>query len=82
MYFHSVHFIEKKKERRPVEREKRREKFRLERQAGGLSKEQLRAAQLERLQQAAATGIKVAIDLQFDDAMNEKVGGGIMSIGL
>jgi hypothetical protein len=23
----------------------------------------------------------VAIDLQFDDAMNEKVGGGIMSIG-
>lgn len=56
-----------------MEREKRREKFKLERQSGGLPKEQLRALQLGRLRDAAEKkSVRVGIDLQFDDAMNEK----------
>jgi hypothetical protein len=59
---------------RSEEREKRREKYKLERQNGGLPKDDLRALQLDRLRQAAENSIRVGIDLQFDDAMNEKVG--------
>jgi hypothetical protein len=56
-----------------LEREKRRERFKHERQNGGLAKDELRAIQLARLKQAEETAVKVGIDLQFDDAMNEKV---------
>jgi hypothetical protein len=56
-----------------LEREKRREKFKVERQNGGLAKDEIRSMQLARLQQTIETAIKVGIDLQFDDAMNEKV---------
>ena len=65
--------VEKKKGNRSEEREKRREKYKLERQNGGLPKDDLRALQLDRLKQAAQNSIRVGIDLQFDDAMNEKV---------
>ena len=71
--YSAYRFVEKKKVHRAAEREKRREKHKLERQNGGLSKDELRALQLQRLEQATRNNIKVGIDLQFDDAMNEKV---------
>merc|ERR1719477_312003 len=64
--------IEKKKENRKAEQERHREKFKIYRQEGGLSKGDLRNLQLSRLKISEANGLKVCIDLQFEDLMNEK----------
>lgn len=64
--------VEKKKQNRKFEQEKHREKFKLYRQEGGLPKAELRTMQLTRLTASLETGIKVCIDLQFEELMNEK----------
>merc|ERR1712240_57330 len=63
---------EKKKENRKAEQERHREKFKIYRQEGGLSKEDLRNLQLSRLKDSLVNGLKVCVDLQFEELMNEK----------
>jgi len=67
-----VKTIEKKKENRKAEQERHREKFKIYRQEGGLPKGDLRNLQLSRLKISEVNGLKVCIDLQFEELMNEK----------
>jgi len=64
--------VEKKKQNRKFEQVKQREKYKLYRQEGGLPKADLRNLQLTRLKESLKTGLKVCVDLQFEDLMNEK----------
>ena len=64
--------IEKKKQNRKIEQEKHREKFKIYRQEGGLPKSDLRNLQISRLQDSLEKGLKVCVDLQFEELMNEK----------
>ena len=64
--------VEKKKQNRKFEQEKHREKFKIYRQEGGLPKADLRNLQLTRLKDSLEKGLKVCVDLQFEELMNEK----------
>lgn len=63
---------ERNRERRPEERTKRREKYKLERQNGAPSKDEVRKEQLIRLKNAIGTSLKVCVDLQYEHLMIEK----------
>merc|ERR1719244_1593309 len=58
--------VEKKKVTRKYEQERRREKYKISRQEGGLSKDELRREQLDRLTKSLEVGLRVCIDLQFE----------------
>ena len=64
--------VEWKKSRRKAEQERQREKFKLYRQEGGLSKEELKLCQRSRLRSALEDGVKVCVDFQFEDHMIQK----------
>ena len=66
--------VEAKKRGRKEEQRKARERYKEERKEGGEHKEDLRRAQLDRLQAAMTDGkaARVCIDLQFEQLMNEK----------
>ena len=64
--------VEKKKSRRKQEQEKQRERFKQYRQSGGLSKEDLKIVQRERLTRAQESGVRVCVDFQFEADMTEK----------
>lgn len=64
--------VVKKKITRKCEQERRREKYKISRQEGGLSKDDLRRIQLDRLMKSQEVGLKVCIDLQFENFMIEK----------
>jgi len=63
---------ERNRERRPIERQKRREKYKLDRQNGGISKDEKREEQLDRLRRAQGKSLKVCVDLQYEHLMIEK----------
>ena len=64
--------LENNKAKRKSEQERAREKYKLLRQQGGPSKEEIRIQQLARLKEAVGTGIKVCLDFQFEGMMIEK----------
>ena len=64
--------LENNKAKRKSEQERAREKYKLLRQQGGPSKEEIRSQQLARLKEAVGTGIKVCLDFQFEGMMIEK----------
>ena len=64
--------LENNKAKRKSEQERAREKYKLLRQQGGPSKEEIRTQQLARLKEAVGTGIKVCLDFQFEGMMIEK----------
>ena len=64
--------LENKKAKRKSEQERAREKYKLQRQQGGPSKDEVRTQQLARLKKVVGTGIKVCIDFQFEGMMIEK----------
>ena len=66
------HVLANKKLKRKSEQEKAREKFRLQREQGAPSKEELKKIQLSRLQEASETGLNVCVDFQFEDLMTDK----------
>jgi len=68
-----VKTVDKKKQNRKKEQERHRERYKLHRQEGGISKDDLRSLQLQRLRDAAENGtFRVCIDLQFEEFMNTK----------
>ena len=64
--------LENNKAKRKSEQERAREKYKLHRQQGGLSKEEIRNQQLVRMKEAVGAGIKVCLDFQFEGMMIEK----------
>jgi len=64
--------LENNKAKRKSEQERAREKYKLHRQQGGPSKEEVRTQQLARMKEAVGTGIKVCLDFQFEGMMIEK----------
>ena len=65
--------VERKKMGRKEEQKRHREKYKLQRQEGGMAKDEVRKIQIQRLQDAMAGGApRVAIDLQFEELMNNK----------
>jgi len=64
--------VVKKKERRPEERKRRREKYKEQRQNGAIKKDVLRDQQLKTLREAQHKNIKVCVDLQYEQHMNQK----------
>ena len=64
--------VGKKKEGRKEEQKRHRERYKQQRQEGGLAKDQTRKVQLGRLQEARQGGLRVGVDLQFEQLMNDK----------
>lgn len=65
-------FLAYKRSKRKEEQEKSREKFRIQREQGGPSKDEIRQQQLSRLQESMVTGIKVCVDFQYEHLMTDK----------
>lgn len=63
---------ENKLRKRKLEKEKQKERGRLKRQGGALSKRDARNVQLANLRQAMLTGPKICVDLQFEALMSDK----------
>ena len=64
--------LENKKKKRKFEKEKQREKYKTYRQEGGTSKSDIRLLQFDRLKESMISGIKVCIDMQFENVMTDK----------